>query len=76
MITDRLKVQVDISMPFQKESPVDLNSKFLNPELNSPNRVKLQDLQQSKSFLKTDFPSQRAFLNSIPLGVSVSPVEP
>ena len=37
MITDRLKVQLDISMPFQKESPADLNSKFLN-------KVKIQNL--------------------------------
>ena len=37
MITDRLKVQVDILMPFQKKSPAELNSKFLN-------KVKIQNL--------------------------------
>ena len=52
MIIDRLKVRIDISMPFQKDSP---------------NRVKLQDPQQSKSFLKADLPSQRAFQNLVPL---------
>ena len=37
MIADRLKVQIDILMPFPKESPAELNSKFLN-------KVKLQNL--------------------------------
>ena len=37
MIADRLKVQVDILMPFQKESLAELNSKFLN-------KVKIQNL--------------------------------
>ena len=37
MIADRLKVQVNILMPFQKESLAELNSKFLN-------EVKIQDL--------------------------------
>ena len=70
MIVDRLKVQVDILMPFREESPAVLNSKFLNKvkiQNLIPQRVKLQDPQQNKSFLKTDFPSQRAFQNSIPL---------
>ena len=37
MIADRLKVQIDILMPFQKKSPAELNSKFLN-------KVKIQSL--------------------------------
>ena len=37
MIADRLKVQTDILMPLQKESPAKLNSKFLN-------KVKIQNL--------------------------------
>ena len=41
MIIDGLKVQIGILMPSQKESPADLNPKFLNPEFNSPSRVKL-----------------------------------
>ena len=37
MIADRLKVQVGILMPFQRKSPAELNSKFLN-------KVKIQNL--------------------------------
>ena len=69
MIADRVKVQIDILIPFQKKSPADLNSKFLG-------KVKIQNLipQTELSFrilsressLKTDLPRQRAFLNSIP----------
>ena len=56
MIADGLRVQIDILMPFQEESLAELNSKFLkqsqNPELKSPNRIKLQDLQQNISFFQ------------------------
>ena len=52
MIADRLKVRIYISMPFQKDSP---------------NKVKLQDPQQNKSFLKADLPSRSAYQNLVPL---------
>ena len=69
MIADRVKVHIDILIPFQKKSPADLNSKFLD-------KVKIQNLISQtelnfrilnrKSFLETNFPSLRAFRNSIP----------
>ena len=92
MIVDRLKVQVDILMPFQKESLAELNSKFLN-------KVKIQSLipetelnfgilSRTKAFSKlisparepsrTQFPSELSF--SIPSGAKTSnyqsPAEP
>ena len=65
MIVDRLKVQIDILMPFQKESPAELNSKFLN-------KVKIQSLipqteldfrifSRTKAFSKLISPAKRAF---------------
>ena len=72
MIADKLRVQIDILIPFQKKFPADLNSKFLD-------KVKIQNLipqtelnfriLSRKSFLKTDFPSQRAVQNLISLRV-------
>ena len=73
MITDRLKVRINVLMPFQKESSAELYSKFLNKvkiqDLIPQTELKLQDPQQNKSFLKADFPIQRAFQNLIPLRV-------
>ena len=66
MIAGRVKVQIDILIPFQKKSPAYLNSKFLNEvqiqSLIPQTKLKLQDPQQNKSFLKAVFPS----LESLP----------
>ena len=64
MITDRLKVQVDILMPFQKESSAELNSKFPNQRAfqNSiPLRVKFQNPQWSLKNLKIQSPAELRF---------------
>ena len=72
MITDRLKVRIDVLMPFQKESPAVLNSKFLNevqiqsliPQTELKFRILIRE-----SLPDTDFPSQRVFQKLTPLKV-------
>ena len=70
MIADRLKVQIDTLMPFQKKSPAELNSKFLNKvkiqNLIPQTELNFRILSRTKSFLKADFPSQESLpeLNS------------
>ena len=80
MIADRLKVRVDILMPFQKESPAVLNSKFLNKvkiqSLIPQTELNYRILNRTKAFSKlissarepskTQFPSELSF--SIPSG--------
>ena len=80
MIADRLKVQIYILMPFQKESPAKLNSKFLNKvkiqNLIPQTELNFRILSRTKAFSKlisparepsrTQFPSELSF--SIPSG--------
>ena len=75
MITDRLKVQIDILMPFQKKFPADLNSKFLDKikiqNLIPQTELNFRILSRTKAFSKlisptrepsrTQFPSELNF---------------
>ena len=62
MITDKLKVQIDILMPFQKESPAVLNPKFLNEvqiqSLNPQTELNLRILSRTKAFSKLISPAR------------------
>ena len=77
---DDCRVQIDILMPFQKESLAELNSKFLNKvkihNLIPQTELNFRTLNRTKAFSKlisparepsrTQFPSELSF--SIPSG--------
>ena len=73
MIADRVRVQTNILIPFQKESPAVLSSKFLNKvkiqNLIPQTELNFRILSRTKASSKADYPSQRAFQNSIPFRV-------